>query len=181
MPYHSRPVLERCAPSLYLLLLLQKLAWPRWREVATQKIWPVPEAVFTVLCTPDERCGWHPKHVEWTCRIINRLLCVASCWTIINNKKAFQRFPLRLHRCQLGRSGKHSARIYCTEIVIHVCHPRECTFPYSSNALLHINSNLLFFYFFLLIWCSNLMAQKRTESLWLRTSKTFWQIFKIAA
>ena len=26
-------------------------------------IWPVPEAVVTVLCTPDDRCGWHPKHV----------------------------------------------------------------------------------------------------------------------
>ena len=24
------------------------------------------------------------KHVEWTCRIINRLLCVASRWTIVN-------------------------------------------------------------------------------------------------
>ena len=42
-----------------------------------------PEAVVTVLCTPVERCGWHPKHVEWTCRI-NRLLCVASRWTILN-------------------------------------------------------------------------------------------------
>ena len=43
----------------------------------TQKIlvWPVPEAVVTVLWTPDDGCGWHPKHVEWTCRIINRLLC----------------------------------------------------------------------------------------------------------
>ena len=40
--------------------------------------WPVPEAVVTVLCTPDDGC------VEWTCRIINRVLCVASCWTIIN-------------------------------------------------------------------------------------------------
>jgi len=58
--------------------------WPRWREVATQKIWPVPEAVITVLCTPDDGCFWHPKHVEWTCRIINRLLCVESRWTIIN-------------------------------------------------------------------------------------------------
>jgi len=29
-------------------------------------------------------CGWHPKHVEWTGRIINRLLCVASRWTVIN-------------------------------------------------------------------------------------------------
>ena len=54
------------------------------REVATQKIWPVPEAVVTVLCTPDDGCGLHPKHVQWTCRIINRLLCVASRWTIIN-------------------------------------------------------------------------------------------------
>ena len=44
----------------------------------------VPEAVVTVLCTPDDGCGWHPKHVEWTCRIINGLLCVASRWTIIN-------------------------------------------------------------------------------------------------
>jgi len=47
-------------------------------------IWPVPEAVFTVLCTPDDGCGWHPKHVEWTCRKINRLFCVASRWTVIN-------------------------------------------------------------------------------------------------
>ena len=58
--------------------------WPRLTEVAAQKIRPVPEAVVTVLYTPDDGCGWHPKHVEWTCRIINRLLCVASRWTIIN-------------------------------------------------------------------------------------------------
>jgi len=58
-------------------------AWPHWREVGAQKIWPVPEAVVTVFCTPDDGCGWHPKHVERTCRIINRLLCVASRWTII--------------------------------------------------------------------------------------------------
>jgi len=59
-------------------------AWPRWREAAAQKIWPVPEAVVTVLCTPDDRCDWHPKHVEWICRIVKRLLCVASRWTIVN-------------------------------------------------------------------------------------------------
>ena len=47
-------------------------------------------AVVTVLCTPDDGCGWHPKHVEWICRIINRLLCVASRRTIINIK--FSRF-----------------------------------------------------------------------------------------
>ena len=44
----------------------------------------VPEAVVTVLCAPDDGCGWNPKHVAWTCRIINRLLCVTSRWTIIN-------------------------------------------------------------------------------------------------
>jgi len=43
----------------------------------------VPEAVVTVLCTPDDGCGWHPKHVECTYRIVNRLLCVASRWIII--------------------------------------------------------------------------------------------------
>ena len=57
---------------------------PHWRKVAGQKIWPVTEAVVTVLCTNDDGCGWHPKHVEWNCRIINRMLCVASRWTIIN-------------------------------------------------------------------------------------------------
>ena len=31
--------------------------WPRWREVAAQKICPVPEAVVTVLCNPDNGCG----------------------------------------------------------------------------------------------------------------------------
>ena len=66
-------------------------AWPRWREVAAhKKIWPVPEAVVTVLCTPEDGCGWHPKHVQWTCRVINRLLCVASRWTIININKDFK-------------------------------------------------------------------------------------------
>ena len=33
-----------------------KLAWPCWREVAAQKISSVPEAVVTVLCTPDDGC-----------------------------------------------------------------------------------------------------------------------------
>ena len=59
-------------------------AWPRWRETAAQKIWPVREAVVTVLYTPDDGCCWHPKHEEWTCRITKRLLCVASRWTIIS-------------------------------------------------------------------------------------------------
>jgi len=31
----------------------------------------VPEAIVLVLCTPDDGCGFHPQHVEWTCRIID--------------------------------------------------------------------------------------------------------------
>jgi len=58
--------------------------WPRWREVTVQKIWPIPEVVVTVLCTTDDGCDWDPKHLEWTCRIINILLCFASCWRVIN-------------------------------------------------------------------------------------------------
>jgi len=37
--------------------LQRGLAWPRWREIAAQKISPVPEAVVTVLCTSDDGCG----------------------------------------------------------------------------------------------------------------------------
>jgi len=35
------------------------------------KVLPVPEALVTVLCTPDDGYGWHPKHIEWTCRKID--------------------------------------------------------------------------------------------------------------
>jgi hypothetical protein len=44
----------------------------------------ITEVIVTVLCTPDDGCGWHPKHVEWKFRITNGLLCVYSRWTIIN-------------------------------------------------------------------------------------------------
>ena len=37
--------------------------WPSL-EIAAQKIWPVPETVVTVLCTPDDGCCWHPKHIK---------------------------------------------------------------------------------------------------------------------
>jgi len=85
---HPSSSTQNCNYSLrywsYFLCNYLPPTWPLWKELAAQKIWPVPEAVVTVLCTRDDACGWHPKHVEWTCRIINRLLCVASCWTVIN-------------------------------------------------------------------------------------------------
>jgi len=55
----------------------------------------VPKAVVTVLRTPDDGCGWHPKHVQWTRRIINRLLCVASRWSIINIANVYLRSDLK--------------------------------------------------------------------------------------
>ena len=58
--------------------------WPRWREVGVPILWPIPEAVVTVFSTSDDRCGGHPKHVQWTCRIINRLRTVAFSWIFIN-------------------------------------------------------------------------------------------------
>ena len=48
-------------------------------------IWLIPVAETTVLCTPDDGCGWHPKHVEWYwSKIKYRLRIVASRWIFIN-------------------------------------------------------------------------------------------------
>jgi len=41
-----------CQPSN-----VAKLAWQRWREGAAQKIRPIPEAVVTVLCSPNDGCS----------------------------------------------------------------------------------------------------------------------------
>ena len=38
--------------------------WPRWRKVVAQILRPVPESAVTVLCTPDDGCDGHPKHIE---------------------------------------------------------------------------------------------------------------------
>jgi len=83
--YHQEYTKLQLQPLVLCSYLLR--TWPSLATLeggSCTKIWPLPEAIFTVLCTPDDGCGWHPKHVEWTCRIINRLLCVASRWTIIN-------------------------------------------------------------------------------------------------
>jgi len=38
---------------------------PRWRKVvAMLLLLHVPEAVVRVLCTPDDGCDGHPKHLE---------------------------------------------------------------------------------------------------------------------
>jgi hypothetical protein len=83
---------QNCNYSLlYLPYFLYSYLPPMWSSLATleEGSCTVTEAVVTVLCTPDDRCVWHPKHVEWTCRIINRLLCVVSRLTIININKVY--------------------------------------------------------------------------------------------
>ena len=53
--------------SIWATTFLQRGPWPRWRKAVVQILWPVPEAAVTVLCTPDDGCDGHPKHVEWFC------------------------------------------------------------------------------------------------------------------
>ena len=78
---------QNCNYSLrYWSYFLRNYLPPTWPSLATLEggSCTVPEAVVTVLCTLDDGCGWHPKHVEWTCSIITRLPCVASHRTVIN-------------------------------------------------------------------------------------------------
>ena len=51
--------------SIWATAFLQRgLIRPLWRKVVAQILWPVPEAAVTVLCSPDNECDGHPKHVE---------------------------------------------------------------------------------------------------------------------
>ena len=61
---------QNCNYSLrYWSYFLCSYVPPTWPSLATLVIFFV-----TVLCTLDDGCRWHPKHVEWTCRIIKILL-----------------------------------------------------------------------------------------------------------
>jgi len=71
----------------------------------------VHKTVTTVLFTPDDGCGWHPKHVEWTCRIINRLFCVASHWTIINIKNILGQLVMATKESQ-GLTKRYVMKTY---------------------------------------------------------------------
>ena len=55
---------------------LQRGQRPRWRKIVPLLLlWPVPEAAVTVLCTPDNGCDGHPKHVRvryGACRLHGR-------------------------------------------------------------------------------------------------------------
>ena len=61
---------------------------PRWRKVVA-----VPEAAVTVLCTPDDGCDGHPKHVESDFAVNKYLHTVASCWILLIYSNVALRFP----------------------------------------------------------------------------------------
>ena len=61
----------------------------RWTIHCLSSINNCPKRCSTKQSTYYSASSLYPKHVEWTCRIINRLLinrllCVASRWTFIN-------------------------------------------------------------------------------------------------
>ena len=61
------PTLWRCGPTRAMVSSFVSFLDHTQRD-APQSVGlhscTVPEAVGTVLCTPDDGCGWHPKHVE---------------------------------------------------------------------------------------------------------------------
>ena len=52
---------------------------PLWRKVVAPILWTVPEAAVAVLCSPDDGCDGHPKHVESDFAVNKYLNTVASC------------------------------------------------------------------------------------------------------
>ena len=63
---------------------------PRQRKVA-ETVWPVPDAVITVICAPDDGWSYHPKHVEWAVyrNIINCIYShlVGQLFTLIHDAR----------------------------------------------------------------------------------------------
>jgi len=107
----------------------------------------VHKAAVTILCTPDDGCGWHPKHVQRTCRIINRLLCVASHWTsiFINTLKHITSTGIRictsyrLHKSLLG-VGATSWHLYIKYAMVHIiiCGILDIVATHQTDHVTHI-------------------------------------------
>ena len=59
----------------YCYLPLSRRSWKRFE-------WQIPDAIDTIVCAPDDRWRYHPKHVEQF-PDINKLCKVAFCWIYI--------------------------------------------------------------------------------------------------
>ena len=79
------PVAPGTGHSIWAKSFLQlDQIWTRWRKAIAQIIiWPVPEAAVTILCTLDDGCDGHPKHVESDFAVNKYLHTVASCWILL--------------------------------------------------------------------------------------------------
>ena len=70
--------------SIWTTTFLQHgLISPSWRKVVVQILLPVPEAAVTVVCSPDDGCDGHLKHVESDFAVNKYLHTVASCWILL--------------------------------------------------------------------------------------------------
>jgi len=79
---------------------------PRWRKVVAQILWPVPEAAVRVLCSPDDGCDGHPKHVESDFAINKYMHTVASCWILL-----IQSYDARNHEFKKKQLSKNLWKI----------------------------------------------------------------------
>ena len=84
----SPPIIRSTYNCIYSIWYLSK-RWncravptlPRQRQVAVT-VWQVPDAVYTVVCVPDDGWRYRPKHVEQLPEI-NIRCNVVSCWICI--------------------------------------------------------------------------------------------------
>ena len=75
--------------SLFIILQVHSTCFGcQPHKSSVQKTVTTASGTGHMFCAPTfpqrDQASLATKHVEWTCRIINRLLCVASRWTIIN-------------------------------------------------------------------------------------------------
>ena len=92
-----------------------KLATLEWGSCTI--ILLVPVFGTTVLCTPDDGCERHPKHVEWSCsKIKYSLHIVASRWTFSNICQIRVRLVVT-RNSHVTESGLEMVRIALAEMV----------------------------------------------------------------
>ena len=58
-------------------------------------LWPVAEAAVTVLCTPDNGCDGHPKHVESDFTVNKYLHTAATCWILLICRAMYSTFVIK--------------------------------------------------------------------------------------
>jgi len=81
----------------------------------------VPEAIVTVLCTPDDGCGWHPKYVEWTCRIIDCFVLHLVGQLLILGKKERKKKLSAVRLCSVRSVGLCSVPPYFFGVTSFMC------------------------------------------------------------